>query len=164
MSEQITDDRAGLNGGFEFAQSGLPVNWLMYTPKTVPEGDFMIVLDTVDFTEGKQSLKFVVNACSSNGGWHSPGFCKEFPADPGTRWKISFRIKNSDSRFLIRIGGVGSSSGKYETIIHSGEKMDTWQEIDYRYTIPEKMNRLRIEVSILEPGIFWIDDIRITEV
>ena len=83
MSEQVTDETAGMNGSFEYIQSGLPVNWLFYTPKTVPEGDFEIVIDTIEFAEGRQSLKFIVRECSANGGWHSPGFCSEFPAKPG---------------------------------------------------------------------------------
>lgn len=41
MSEIIRDDSAGMNGGFEKDESGLPVNWLVYSPKTVPNSDLM---------------------------------------------------------------------------------------------------------------------------
>ena len=58
MSEVETDISAGLNGGFETVQNDLPVNWLMYTPKTVPDSNFNIVIDDENFIEGKQSLKF----------------------------------------------------------------------------------------------------------
>ena len=40
MSEEETDASAGLNGGFEVSKNGLPVNWLVYTPKTVSDADF----------------------------------------------------------------------------------------------------------------------------
>ena len=74
MSEQIQDKSAGLNGGFEVSKNGLPVNWLMYTSKTVPNADFEIILDKKDFKEGSQSLRFDVKKCEDIGGWKSPGF------------------------------------------------------------------------------------------
>jgi len=161
MSERFEDKRAGMNGGFEHTISGLPANWLLYTPKTVPEGDFEVVVDTSDYTEGRQSLKFVVRKCSSDSGWHSPGFCNEFPAQPGSTYRISFWVKNNKSTFIVSIGGISSSTGQYETIVKSGELIDSWKLYEYNYTIPEKMNSIRFELNILQPGIFWIDDIRI---
>ena len=83
MSETVVDKAAGMNGSFEVSKSGLPVNWLFYTKKTVPSGDFDILIDTKEFKDGKQSLKFAVRACSETGGRLSPGFCKEFKAKPG---------------------------------------------------------------------------------
>jgi len=73
MSEKITDKSAGMNGGFEVSKNGIPVNWVMYTPKTVADAKFEIVLDKDVFKEGKQSLRFDVDKCSSIGGWNSPG-------------------------------------------------------------------------------------------
>lgn len=163
MSEQVTDKHAGMNGGFEYTKSGLPVNWLMYTPKTVPDGDFDIEIDTIDFVEGKQSLKFIVRACSADGGWHSPGFCNEFPAEPGQKFMIGFWVKNKETHFLIRIGGIGLSFGQYEPIVNTDETIDTWRKFEYNYTIPEKMSAIRMEVNILKPGIFWIDGISISK-
>ncbi|MEA1973046.1 MAG: hypothetical protein U9N34_07130 [Candidatus Cloacimonadota bacterium] len=52
MSEKETDISAGLNGGFEISKNVLPVNWLMYTNKTVSEADFTIELDEDVFIEG----------------------------------------------------------------------------------------------------------------
>lgn len=161
MSERFEDMHSGMNGGFEHAISGLPANWLLYTPKTVPEGDFEIVIDTSEYTEGRQSLKFVVRQCTPDGGWHSPGFCNEFAAQPGTTYRVSFWVKNNESTFIVRIGGISSTTGQYETIVKSDELIDSWKLFEYNYTIPEKMNSIRFELSILQPGIFWIDDVRI---
>jgi hypothetical protein len=161
MSERVEDKQAGMNGSFEHVISGLPSNWLLYTPKTVPEGDFELVIDTTEYKEGRQSLKFVVRKCSPNGGWYSPGFCNEMPAQPGNTYRISFWVKNQDSRFLVRISGINPSSGQYETIVKSDELIDSWKLFEYNYTIPEKMNSIRFELNILQPGIFWIDDLRI---
>jgi hypothetical protein len=164
MSEQIRDKAAGMNGSFEISKSGLPVNWLVYTPETVPKGDFDIIIDTTEYKDGKKSLKFLVRECLSVGGWWSPGFCNEYPANPGDIFRISFWIKNHESEFFIQIGGVSTNRGEYETIVKSQETLDTWQLFEYYYTIPEKMKAIRIELNILKPGIFWIDNIKIEKV
>lgn len=157
MSEYIIDDEVGVNGGFEIVRDHLPVNWLMYTPNTVPEGDFDIVFDQTDFVEGKQSLKFVVRECSSAGAWHSPGFTREFPAKPGEHLRISFWLKNLNSDYRVDMGGVASHKGQMETFLKSNENSPDWQKYEYEYTVPAEMTALRIELNILQPGTFWID-------
>jgi hypothetical protein len=54
--------------------------------------------------------------------------------------------------------------GEDVTIVRSQEAIDTWQRFEYDYTIPAKMNALRFEMNILQPGSFWIDDIRIERI
>jgi hypothetical protein len=161
MSEQIRDKTAGMNGSFEITKSGLPVNWLVYTPETVPKGDFDLILDTTEYKDGKQSLKFLVRECSSVGGWWSPGFCNEYQALPGEIYRISFWVRNHGSEFLIKIGGVSAAQGEYDTIVKSQKPLDTWQLFEYYYTIPEKMKAIRFELNIIQPGTFWIDDLKI---
>ncbi len=161
FSEEIRDSDAGMNGSFEVTESGLPVNWLLYSPKTVPTGDFDLVLDTTEYKEGSQSLKFVVRECSPAGGRLSPGFAQEFEAAPGETYRVSFWVKNDGSEFVVGVSGVSAQEGEDVTIVQSQEAIDTWQEFEYVYTIPEKMNALRFEMNILQPGTFWIDDIRI---
>jgi len=164
MSEIIEDSSAGMNGSFEYSKSGLPVNWLLYTPNTVPEGDFDIIIDTAEFKDGKQSLKFLVRACSPVGGWYSPGFCNEFGAGLGETYRVSFWVKNEGCHFTVKIGGVSPSSGEYDTMVDSHEAIKSWQLYEYRYTIPQHMSAIRIEVNILQPGSFWIDDLRIEKI
>ena len=164
MSETFVDKAAGMNGSFEVTKSGLPVNWHFYTRKTVPSGDFDILIDTKEFKDGKQSLKFAVRACSGTGGRLSPGFSQEFEAKPGETYKVSFWVKNDGSEFIVRVGGVSAFKGEYETVVKSKEKIDAWRQFEITYTIPEKMKALRFEMNILKPGSFWIDDIKIEKV
>ncbi len=100
-SESVRDDSAGMNGGFEIIRSGLPVNWLVYTPKTIPTGDYDLIIDTLDYQAGKQSLKFVVRECSPKGGWASPGLAMEYPATPGTTYTVGFWVKNDGAEFRV---------------------------------------------------------------
>src|SRR5712692_3845801 len=117
MSETFVDKAAGMNGSFEVTKSGLPVNWHFYTKKTVPSGDFDILIDTKEFKDGKQSLKFAVRACSGTGGRLSPGFSQEFEAKPGETYKVSFWVKNDGSEFIVRVGGVSAFKGEYKTVV-----------------------------------------------
>jgi hypothetical protein len=94
MSEYISGNTVGRNGSFEITKSGLPVNWILYTPKTIPTEDYDLIIDTTEYKDGRQSLKFPVIECSPNGGWHSPGFCMQYKAEPGESYLVSFWVKN----------------------------------------------------------------------
>lgn len=167
MSEKESDAAAGVNGGFEVVKNGLPVNWLMYTPNTVPEGDFKIVIDQKEFKEGKQSLRFDVVACSSAGGRFSPGFTNEF-FDSGEfrgegTYKLSFWMKNKGSKFKVSAGGVSPKQGEMKVLIESDTDVKDWTYLEYEISLA-KERHLRLELNILQPGTFWIDDIQIMKI
>ena len=161
MSEQIHDKTAGMNGSFEFTDSGLPVNWLIYTPTTIPTGDYELIIDTIEYKDGKQSLKFLVHECSPTGGWHSPGLCQQYNATPGETYKVSFWVKNEGSEFRVKIGGVSAFEGQYDTVVKSRESIHDWKLFEYDYKMPREFETIRFELNVLKPGSFWIDDIKI---
>lgn len=163
MSETIQDDTAGMNGSFEIVKSGLPVNWLFFTPSTIPEGDYELIIDTSEHKDGKQSLKFLVRDCVPTGGWHSPGFKNEFDAKEGETYKVTFWVKNDGCEFVVQVGGVSAFEGENHTVVKSDEMIVEWRQFEYVYTIPENMERLHFGMNILKPGTFWIDDIRIVK-
>ena len=160
MSEHIEDSTAGLNGSFEISQDGLPVNWLLYTPNIVPKSEFEMLLDTKIYKDGKQSLKFKVNRCTETGGWMSPGFTNQFFDKGEGIYKLSMWVKNEESEFIISAGGVSYNKGNMITLIKSKEQISDWKLLEYEIEVPSE-NSFRLEVNILQPGTFWIDDIRI---
>lgn len=162
MSESVLDESAGMNGGFEITRSGLPVNWVVYTPKMLPTGDYDLIIDTAEYRAGKQSLKFVVRQCSPDGGWHSPGFSNEYAATPGTSYTVGFWVKNDGAEFLAKIGGVTATQGRYDTIVRSTETIGTWKHYEHDYTMPQGFDKIRFELNILRPGTFWIDEVTIS--
>jgi hypothetical protein len=167
MSEHEADQSAALNGGFEVSKNNLPVNWWMYTSKTVPDADFEIVLDKNIYKEGKQSLKFDVKKCTSMGGWRSPGFTNDF-LEVGRfrgegRFKLSFWVKNEGSTFKISAGGVSTKEGDETTLIEEKKQISDWKRLEYQIDVP-KDRWLRLELNILQPGAFWIDDIKIEKI
>jgi hypothetical protein len=159
-STQIRGNDDSMNSGFEIVKKGLPVNWYFYTPDKVPESDFNIVVDTVNYKEGKQSLKFVVRKCTGIGGWKSPGFFEDFSAKTGETYKVSFWMMNQGCHFQVRIGSSEYMVGSHEeTIIASKDNIDEWKYFEYNFTV--HYDRIRFEVNILSPGSIWFDDISI---
>ena len=164
FSEAEIDRSAGLNGGFEISKNNLPVNWAMYTPNTVPDANFKIELDKENFVEGKQSLKFEVTTCKDIGGWLSPGFTNQFHEvgsfkGKGT-YKVSFWIMNKESKFRISAGGVSPKLGEMNTLLEGDSNITEWQLQEFNIDIPKDME-LRLELNILKPGTFWIDNIQV---
>ncbi len=141
MSEKETDTLAGLNGGFEVAKNGLPVNWLMYTPTTVPDAEFEVELDKDIFKEGLQSLKFDVKKCSSVGGWKSPGFTNEFSENGKFEgegiYKLSFWLKNNGAKYQVNAGGVSPLEGDMKTLVEGEEQIDGWKFLEYEIEVPQ---------------------------
>jgi hypothetical protein len=164
MSESVRDESAGMNGGFEVVQSGLPVNWLVYTSRTIPTGRYDLIIDTTEYRTGKQSLKFVVRDCSPEGGWRSPGFSQEYDATPGRSYTVGVWVKNDGAEFLAKIGGVTATQSLYDTIVRSRETLGTWTHFEHAYTVPQGFKRIRFELNVLRPGTVWIDDVTISGV
>lgn len=161
FSESAVDPTIGLNGGFESVKDSLPVNWMVYSPATVEDGDFDLSFDQMVFKEGRQSYAFTVRKCSSLGGRFSPGISQEIPVKEGESYLVSFWVRNEGSEFLTTIKSVTAFGEAGIIEISSSETMKEWTKFEKLYTIPASMERLRFEVSILKPGKFWIDDVQI---
>ena len=163
MSRIIKGDDKKMNGGFEIVKESLPVNWYFYSPETVPEGDFDLIVDTTNFKEGKKSVKFLIRKCTSVGGRYSPGLFNNFNAKPDETYKVSFWIMNQGCDLKIRVGSQGekAGTGRDETILKTADTIAEWKYIEYNYKMPSKVDNIRFELNILKSGTFWIDDIKI---
>jgi hypothetical protein len=161
-SEYHEDLTAGLNGSFEVVQDGLPVNWYFYTEDTAG-GDFDVVVDTDVFVHGEQSVRFDIRDCSDEGGRHSPGLFQEFDAVPGKSYTVSFLARNDGTRFRAGVRGVDpKTGGPFESITDRSDSFSNWQRFEYKFEMPDH-DKLRFEISVLGPGVLWIDDIRILD-
>ncbi|TNJ45399.1 hypothetical protein KFZ70_06180 [Tamlana fucoidanivorans] len=167
MSDIEIDRSARLNGGFEHIQNDLPVNWQMYTPHTVPNSDFNIVIDQENFIEGKKSLKFEVKHCKSTGGWGSPGFTNQFREVGSFKGEASYSIKfwimNQGTKYRIKAGGVNAFEGHMKVILEDNADIHRWKMFEFIIDVPKDME-LRLELNILEPGTFWIDNVQIHKI
>ena len=164
LSEQVKDSSVGMNGGFEHARSGLPVNWYVYTPATLPTAEYQLLFDREDHREGEQSLEFRVAKCSSEGGSDSPGLFQEYPAEPGVTYTVGFWIKSEGCDWTVAAGGVGAKTGRCEPLVSSAERADSWRRIEREVTVPPEYRRLRFELSVTSPGNLWIDGVTIEPV
>jgi hypothetical protein len=163
MSESEVDQSIGMNGSFEYTKNCLPINWLVYTSKTTPSGTFTIQADTTIKKEGKQSLHFVVKECSVKGGWYSPGIAQEIAVHEGEKYLIQAWIKNKQSTMVLKVNAVDAKHEAEVTETFLSENYNEWHLVEMRYTIPENMKRLRLELNVLKPGECWVDEIRITK-
>lgn len=154
----------GINGGFEVTKKGLPVNWRISTPKIDPDCNFEIVLDTLIYKEGKQSLKFCVKEGPCN-----PGFTNEFHGFWGGKfkgeadYKVSFWIKNDGAKCKIELGPVETGGIGEEQLILINEQIEDWKYYEYLSHVPSK-GWLKLSLAIIGPGTFWVDDIRIEKI
>lgn len=164
LSESIKNEKEGINGSFEIIEENLPVNWLVYTPKTIKKSDFDFFTDNTEAINGKNSLKFVVRNCSNVGGHLSPGISQEIEVEPKNTYIIKCWIKNDGSKFRIKSNAVSAFSKDKGEIIESNTSKQDWVLYELTTTIPEKMKRLRLEINVLESGTVWIDDISISKV
>lgn len=163
LSESYTDKAAGFNGSFEFVKNGIPANWQVYTPKTTRDARFALTVDTQYAADGKRCLKWMVEQCSPDGGWFSPGISKEFACMPGAIYSVSFKIKNTGAKVRFKTDAV-SAKQKYKGQEYTAaESLSEWKTITQRITVPQSFNRLRIEFNILGSGTVWLDDVAIKQ-
>lgn len=163
-SEIITDKNAGINGSFESSKNGLPLNWQVYSPKTVPNSKFKVTLDKTEVQEGAQSLHFEVTKCDSTGGWKSPGITSEFMEVgkfEGMRpYRITCWVKTNGAAYRLSAGSVNAESGNMKVLESRKSANEEWRFIMHEVHIA-KDQWLRLELNVLSPGHLWIDDIRI---
>ena len=160
-SRIVQSPAGGWNGGFETSEDGLPVNWRIYAPDTVPNSSFEVGLDRAMHVEGAQSLRFSIEACEDVGGWRSPGITREWSAEAGPRYTLSFAIRSSGARWVASFGGVSAKDGAYETVQSGDREPDRWHRVTLPFDLDEEHPRLRFELSLRSPGEVWIDDVRI---
>lgn len=159
------DPSAGFNGSFEKTKHGLPLNWYFYKSSDYKKS-YNIFFDTVFVKEGKQSLKFEIQAVNSleyQKELMSPGMFECIDAETGDRYKVSFWIKNQGSEFNIKIGNQFLMFFA-EDILKTNENFSDWTYIEYEYTIPESNPTICFGLNFLSPGTFWIDDVKIEKI
>ena len=76
---------------------------------------------------------------------------------------LSFWIKNDGSKYRITAGGVSPKEGDMKILIESDQQLKDWKYLEYEVSVP-KDRHLRIQLNILQPGTFWIDDIQIVKI
>lgn len=160
LSETVSSSSSGINGGFEIFESGLPVNWSVYTPEIVKDGEFKILPDQEVFCEGKQSLMFDVKSCSDQGGHYSPGFFGEYHQFGFGQYEISGYILNQNTHYRIAAGPVSTHHGSVITLIDKRDTDLNWMPFSFLVDVPEG-SHLRFEMSVLSAGVCRIDQLKI---
>lgn len=175
FSEVRRSRTAGDNLGFEILEKGKPVNWFFKTERVINSmsvhGDvveFECMVDTLDFKEGKRSLRYDLRRCSSNREnmrlyAYYPGFFNEFDAEPGATYRVGFWIKNQGCEFTVRTSAVRAYGGGpcENHSFHADVDIPEWTHYSLDQTVCPTMDYLRIELDILSVGTFRIDGLTI---
>jgi hypothetical protein len=90
-------------------------------------------------------------------------FTNEFINKGEGQYKMSLWKKNNGTEFSLSAGGVSSMEGNMETLIKENEQIIDWKSHEYIIDVPND-HWLRMELNILQPGSFWVDDIRIERI
>lgn len=152
------------NGGFEYGSEGKPTNWNVYH-KALRGGKAELLLDTEDFREGKQSLKFVVSTTSGRAGWESPGIFQEIKVASGCVYRVSFWLKNSQCRFRVNVNPVMEDAPRQPVAVLTDEGVgNEWTEYSILCSTRDGEQLIRFELNITGPGILWLDGIEVQEV
>lgn len=173
-NREIKDQSAGMNGGFEIVRNQLPVNWYFTRYKETIEqndrsiNDFDVISDSNDVKEGNRALKFVIRKCSDKGVFQSPGLFEEFEVKSGANYRMSFWVKNKGVNFKVDISAITLKGGSKEPnevkSISSKEDITEWKQYVIEKHIPSDLDRIRIDLTLLSPGIFQIDDVQLHEI
>jgi hypothetical protein len=162
MSFGKPQGNTGMNGGFESTKEDFPVNWALYGVKAFKKGHYQIYMDKESYTEGKQFLCFVIDSVDQRHWvWTKPGLFQTYWAKPGEQYQVSFKYKNINSHFKVRIGSEKSKGAYEEAILDTEQDCLAWKEVTYLYTVPDEFETIRFELNFYTPGKFWIDDIKI---
>lgn len=119
MSRQVDDPSVGFNGSFESIQQGLPVNWIVYAPDTVPDADFDVLVDSVRVAHGRQSLRFdgpSLQSGTSDSNWRQVEWQYQIPEDMD-RLRLELNVLSPGSLWIddvkvsVTVGGAPQVEG-----------------------------------------------------
>jgi len=152
------------NGGFEYGSEGKPTNWHVYH-KALRGGKAKLLLDTEDFREGKQSLKFVVNTTRGLPGWESPGVFQDLKVEPGGMYRVSYWLKNNQCRFRVNANAVEKDAPRQPVAVLTEEGVGgEWTQYSSLCSTRGGEKVIRFELNITGPGVLWLDGVEVQEV
>jgi len=111
-------------------------------------------------------LKFIVLRVDSRPGWRRPGLFQVCSAKPNTSYKVSFWLKNQGCEISLLIRSEKPKTAPPANRRILGEKetgTNKWRKFEFVYTVPASYYNIRFDLGLLQPGTFWIDDVRIEE-
>ena len=161
------DESAGFNGDFEIVENGYPVNWVFLSKESIENKSYEVILDSQIVKSGKHSLKFLVHSVNDNSleMYYNPGmFNFHIDGSPGETFKTSFWVRNEGCRFIAKINSQEHPLEYEENIVQTKDSIKEWKLFEYEYTIPPEYKSFGFYINIIEPGSFWIDDVRITKI
>lgn len=153
---------AGLNGSFEAAEEGYPINWAFF-PNPESSTSLQVALDSEDVVDGKHSLKLVVKQNDKTTGFRS----RRIPVQSGKKYRLAMSVKADGCTLKVnRI--VQDPSGKKNLrsniIANTEQPSATWQQHEETLTVAEGEAYVLLIFLIDGTGTLWCDNVQLEEI
>ena len=153
---------AGLNGSFETAEDGYPVNWAFF-PNPESNASFHAVLDSENVTDGKRSLKIIAKQQEKTMGFRS----RRIPVQSKKKYKFAVSIKTEGCTLKVnRI--VQDQSGKKNLrsniIVNTSKPSAKWEKHEETLSVAEGEAYVFLIFLIDGTGTLWCDNLQLEEI
>ena len=158
----LSDDEAGINGGFETAERGYPVNWAFF-PNPETEAAVEVALDTARVVAGERSLRIAVRP-----GDCVPGFrSRRMPVEAGGSYRLSGWVRTEGCAVEVnRItqDASGKTNLRRDVIAVVSASSGEWQQVGETLDVAEGEAGLVLIFLIRGAGTVWCDAVRLERV
>jgi len=161
-NERITSDsNSGLNGGFELAEDGYPVNWA-FGPDPESLASYEVSIDTTRFSEGEQSLRVDSTQDDQTKVFRS----QRIPVQEGAEYRISFDMMNEGCSLRVRrttMDASGTTNLRQDTIVSTSESTTEWTRYEEQLVAAEGESKVFLTFLVDGVGTVWCDGVRVEE-
>lgn len=172
----VNTDFSKINGSFELLnKNGNPQGWYLWQSdkandfykKELRDFNYLISLDTTEFVDGRNSIKFDVKKCKGKRCPFGPGIFDEFDVNPGEVYEINFWVKNVSASYVAEVSLVnemGHGDSYQPSLIESSDHSKEWKKITIIRSVEPKWRRLRVMFDVTNEGVVYLDNITIKRI
>jgi len=156
------NSEAGLNGSFETAESGYPVNWAFF-PNPESDDFLQVSVDTTEAQEGSQSLRLTTDQDERTVGFRS----LRVPVQPGKTYVISFSMQNAGCSLKVRRilqDASGTGNVRSDIIVDTSSPSSGWNVFEETLVVSDGEASVVLVFLVDGPGSIWFDDVKVQEI
>ena len=150
---------AGLNGGFEVTEAGIPVNWSFF-PNPGTDSTIQVSVDSEHVLEGRQSLRVIKRP-----GDRLPAIrSRQIAVESGRDYRLSVSVRNEGCSLKVnRIvqDASGKTNVRSDNIIDTSASSTEWETFDETLSVAEGETQVLLIFLIDGSGTLWIDDVKL---
>lgn len=162
LTAPVPEENLVLNPSFEAGEGDTFTSWSKTGVGESSPGN-LIEQDLTDYSDGQRAAKITKGATSS-----SPALYQYVPVTVGASYEVSFWGHSSAVGGIgLRVAGFIGSTWAADLVSGTtfGLGDSVWRRYARTFTVPPNHTRARIAVySAINPGIAWIDNVRLRRI